>query len=133
MGSWFKRHRALAFGIVTAGSSIGGVVLPIMVNHLVVRVGFGWAMRATAFLLFGLLIIGNLTITSRLPPLKRKFDIRDFIMPFSEPAFLLLTIGGFIIYLGGFLPFNFIITQAKAEGMSTELASYMVSIVNAAS
>lgn len=90
-------------------------------------------MRCTAFLLLGLLIIGNLTITSRLPPTRRKFDIRDFITPFAEPPFLLLTIGGFIIYLGGFLPFNFIITQAKAEGMSTELASYMVSIVNAAS
>ncbi|EGX94163.1 monocarboxylate permease-like protein [Cordyceps militaris CM01] len=133
LGTWFARHRALAFGIITAGSSIGGVVLPIMVNHLVVRVGFGWAMRCTAFLLLALLVVGNLTIKSRLPPLRRKFSMSDFLSPFSERPFLLLSIGGFIIYLGGFLPFNFIITQAKAEGMSPQLAMYMVSIINAAS
>ncbi|OAQ82558.1 monocarboxylate permease-like protein [Purpureocillium lilacinum] len=133
LGTWFLRHRALAFGIITAGSSIGGVVLPIMVERLVVRVGFGWAMRATAFLFLGLLVVGNCTIKSRLPPSRRKFRLADFVTPFSEPAFLLLTIAAFVIYLGAFLPFNFIIVQAKAEGMSTSLANYMVPVVNAAS
>ena len=57
----------------------------------------------------------------------------EFLTPFQEPAFLILTIAAFIIYLGAFLPFNFIIVQAKAAGMSTHLAGYMVPIVNAAS
>jgi MFS family permease len=126
-------HRALAFGIVTAGSSLGGVVLPIMVEHLVVRVGFGWAIRSTAFLFLGLLIVGNLTIKSRLPPPQRKFKMIEFVTPFAERPFLLLTAAAFLIYLGAFLPFNFIITQAKAEGMSTGLADYMVPIMNAVS
>ena len=133
MGTWFLKHRALAFGIVTAGSSIGGVVLPIMVERLVVRVGYGWAMRSTAFLFLGLLVIGNLTIKSRLPPPHRKFNPKDFVRPFAEPAFVLLTIGAFVIYLGAFLPFNFIILQAEIEGMPTQLANYMVPILNAAS
>lgn len=104
-----------------------------MVERLVVRVGFGWAMRATAFLFLGLLVVGNCTIKSRLPPSRRKFRLADFVTPFSEPAFLLLTTAAFVIYLGAFLPFNFIIVQAKAEGMSTSLANYMVPVVNAAS
>ncbi|UNI25007.1 hypothetical protein JDV02_010716 [Purpureocillium takamizusanense] len=133
LGTWFLKHRALAFGIITAGSSIGGVVLPIMVNHLIARIGFGWAMRTTSFVFLGLLTIGNLTIKSRLPPSRRKFRLADFVTPFSETPFLLLTIASSVIYLGAFLPFNFIIVQAKAEGMSTQLASYMVPIVNAAS
>ncbi|KAL7935865.1 monocarboxylate permease-like protein [Trichoderma chlorosporum] len=133
LGTWFRVHRALAFGIVTAGSSLGGVVLPIMVERLVVRVGFGWAMRSTAFLFLGLLIIGNLTVKSRLPPPRRKFNMMDFLTPFAERPFLLLTVAGFMIYLGSFLPFTFIIVQAKAEGMSTRLADYMVPIINAAS
>lgn len=120
-------------GVVTAGSSLGGVVLPIMVNHLVVSAGFGWAMRATAFLFLGLLIIGNLTVKSRLPPPKRKFNPKAFITPFSETPFLLLTIATFTINLGAFLPFNFIIVQAKSQGMSAALAGYMVSIINASS
>ncbi|RBR20138.1 uncharacterized protein FIESC28_05417 [Fusarium coffeatum] len=133
VGTWFTRHRAIAFGIVTAGSSLGGVVLPIMVNHLVVRIGFGWAMRSIAFLFLGLLAIANLTIKSRLPPPKRKFNLRDFITPFKEMPFLLLTIAAFMLYLGSFLPFNFIIVQAKALGISPGLSEYMVPIVNAAS
>ncbi len=133
LGTWFRRHRAFAFGIVTAGSSLGGVVLPIMVNHLVVSAGFAWAMRATAFLFLGLLIIGNLTVKSRLPPPKRPFRFMAFIVPFYERPFLLLTIGTFMIYIGAFLPFNFIIVQAKAAGMSASLAGYMVSIINASS
>lgn len=61
--------------------SLGGVVLPIMVNYLVVSVGFAWAMRSTAFLFLGLLVIGNLTVKSRLPPTKRPFRFKAFIVP----------------------------------------------------
>ncbi|CAJ0555014.1 Ff.00g135270.m01.CDS01 [Fusarium sp. VM40] len=133
VGTWFLRHRAIAFGIVTAGSSLGGVALPIMVNRLVVRIGFGWAMRSVAFLFLGLLAIANLTIKSRLPPPRRKFNPMDFVAPFKEIPFILLTISAFMLYLGSFLPFNFIIVQAKALGVSPNLAQYMVSIVNASS
>ncbi|KAF4446989.1 hypothetical protein F53441_9460 [Fusarium austroafricanum] len=133
VGTWFTKRRATAFGIITAGSSLGGVVLPIMVDHLVRSIGFGWAMRSVAFLFLGLLAIANLTIKSRLPPPRRKFNPKDFVTPFKEPPFTLLTIGAFILYLGSFLPFNFIIVQAKALGVSPGLAQYMVPIVNAAS
>lgn len=132
-GTWFKKRRAFAFGIITAGSSIGGVVLPIMVQHLIPEVGFGWAMRITAFVLLALLIFGNLTIKSRLTPSHKPFAIRDYIEPFKELPFLLTAIGGLFVYFGGFLPFNFIILQAEAQGMSTDLAQYLIPILNAAS
>jgi MFS family permease len=132
VGTWFRKHRALAFGIMVSGSSLGGVVLPIMVQHLVVYIGFGWAIRSTAFLFLGLLVFGNLTVKSRLPPTKRAVKLADFIKPFAEVPFSLLVVGGFMIYLGGFLPFNYIIVQAQEQGMSENLASYLVSIVNAA-
>ena len=40
--TWFFRKRGAAFGIVAAGSSLGGVIFPIMVQRLIVEVGFGW-------------------------------------------------------------------------------------------
>jgi len=104
-----------------------------MVERLVREVGFGWAMRITAFLILGMLIIGNITLKSRHPPTQKKFEIKEFFTPFLEVPFLLLTISSFFLYLGGFLPFNFIITQAKANGMSPELADYLVPIINGAS
>lgn len=39
--TWFFKWRALAFGIVAAGSSLGGVILPIMVAQLIPQIGFG--------------------------------------------------------------------------------------------
>jgi MFS family permease len=132
VGTWFRKRRALAFGIMVSGSSLGGVVLPIMVQHLVVSIGFGWAIRSTTFLFLGLLVFGNLAIKSRLPTTKRTVKLTDFINPFTEVPFSLLVVGAFIIYLGGFLPFNYIIVQAQEQGMSENLASYLVSIINAA-
>jgi MFS family permease len=132
VGSWFLKHRALAFGIMVSGSSLGGVVLPIMIQHLLPKIGFGWTIRVTAFLMLGLLVFGNLTLKSRLPPSKKPLKLKDFISPFKEIPFVLLVFAAFFVYLGGFLPFNFIITQARAQGMSNDLSGYLVPIVNAA-
>jgi len=132
-GTWFLRHRALAFGIMVSGSSMGGVVLPIMVQQLIPRIGFGWTMRAVAFMFLGLLIFANLTVKSRLPPARRPFNFMELVQPFTERPFLLLALAGFFTYLGGFLPFNFLIVQGEASGMSANLASYLVPIMNAAS
>ena len=132
IGTWFLKHRALAFGVMVSGSSLGGVILPIMVEHLVTNVGFGWAMRIAAFLILGLLIIANLTIKSRLPPQPKPFQLMEFITPFTEPAFLLVAFGSFLMYLGAFLPFTYVIIQAKEEGMPASLAQYLVPVVNSA-
>ncbi|KAH9207661.1 major facilitator superfamily domain-containing protein [Leptodontidium sp. 2 PMI_412] len=133
LGTWFLKHRALAFGIAVSGSSLGGVVLPIMVQRLIPHIGFGWTMRALAFMLLGLLVVANLTIKSRLPPARRPFALKDLITPFMEKPFFLLALASFFIYIGGFLPFNFLIVQGVASGMSPSLASYLVPIVNGAS
>jgi predicted MFS family arabinose efflux permease len=130
---FFTTHRALALGIVVAGSSIGGVILPILVSRLIPIVGFPWSMRITAFLILALLVVGNVCISSRLPPSKRKASVQDFVAPFREPAFSVLTAASFATYLGGFLPFTFIVASARREGMGEEMAGYLVAVVNGAS
>lgn len=112
---------------------MGGVVLPIMVSHLIETVGFGWSMRITAFLILGLLIFGNIAIKSRLPPHRTPFVVKEYLVPFVEVPYLLLALGSLFVYLGAFLPFNFIIVQAKAAGMPLYLTEYLVPIINAAS
>ena len=108
-------------------------MLPIMVNRLVGPLGFAWTLRVVAFMLLGIVTIGNLTVKSRLPPSKRPFAIKDFLTPFAEPVFSLVTFASFLTYLGGFVPFTFIIVQAQANGMSANLAGYLVAIINASS
>ncbi|GAA6048322.1 hypothetical protein JCM3770_000948 [Rhodotorula araucariae] len=128
---WFKRRRATALGILATGSSVGGIVYPIMLNHLFPRVGFAWAVRAAAFLTVGMVLIGLLTINSRLPP--RKVDkIFDF-SPLREPGFLLIVLGETIIMFGLYTPYFYIQDYALAHGVSPNLALYALSILNASS
>jgi len=133
VGTWFKKNRALAYGIMASGSSLGGVIFPIMVQRLVVQTSFGWSMRAAAFLILGLLIYANLTIRSRFPPNPTPWSLREFISPLGELPFFLLVLASFLFVFGLFLPFNFIILYAEANGMSARLASYMLAVLNAVS
>ncbi|KAL9084573.1 MAG: hypothetical protein Q9165_007998 [Trypethelium subeluteriae] len=45
----FDKHLSLAIGISSAGSGIGGVILPIAFTQLLTKVSFGWATRVLAF------------------------------------------------------------------------------------
>ncbi|EIT76793.1 monocarboxylate transporter [Aspergillus flavus] len=133
VSTWFRRRRALALGVTTCGSSVGGVIFPIMVARLIPIVGFGWTMRICGFLSLGLLVIANLTVQSRLQHHRKPFRPLDFVRPLRELPFVLTTAGTFFVYWGLFLPFAFIPTQAERYGMSSYLASYLIPILNAAS
>ncbi|KAK2777178.1 hypothetical protein FQN52_003203 [Onygenales sp. PD_12] len=131
--TWFFKKRAYALGIVASGSSLGGVILPIMVERLVTRIGYAWTMRVCAFTILGLCVIANLTIKSRIPPNPKPFKLTDFTSPFKEMPFLLTTIASWLFFWGIFLPFTFIISTGRAYGMSPNLTGYVIPIVNAAS
>ena len=133
VATWFFRRRALAFGVTAAGSSLGGVIFPILVQRLISRIGFPWTMRVAAFLILGMLIMANLTVTSRLPPSPSPISLRAFLRPLRERAFGLLVLASFLIFFGLFIPLNFVILQALAIGTNVGLASYLLAILNAVS
>lgn len=126
------KRRAFAIGIVASGSSLGGVIFPIMLNRLIPKVGFGWAMRTCAFLILGLLVVTNLTTTARLPPNPRPLKLVQYLKPLTDLPYLLTTISSFVFYLGLFLPINYIQVQAVEFGMSAHLVGYLIPILNAA-
>lgn len=131
--TWFFEKRGAALGLVVAGSSLGGVIFPIMIIHLIPEVGFGWALRICAFLILTLLIFANLTVRSRIAPTKRPFSVWAFFRPLKVPSFSLLAAAVFFFYWGMFIPFTFIVVEAQSHGMSLRLANYLVPILNAAS
>jgi MFS family permease len=145
--TWFLKKRGAALGCVAAGSSLGGVIFPIMITHLLPEVGFGWTIRICAFLILTLLIFANMTSRSRIGPTKRPLSFYAFVRPLKELTFSLLTASVFFYYceslpclyqqgltsVGGlFVPFTFIVAEAISHGMSSNMANYLVPIVNAA-
>ncbi|MCJ1482695.1 hypothetical protein MMC06_002861, partial [Schaereria dolodes] len=134
VSTWFYRNRAFAFGAMASGSSLGGVIFPILVQQLIPKVGFPWAMRSAAFLILFMLILANLTVKSRLPPTPKPLRLMEFITPLYEPPFGLIVVASFFFFFGLYIPFNFIIIEATSVvGMSSNLASYLLAILNAAS
>jgi MFS family permease len=131
--TWFHRRRGLAMGIISAGSSLGGVIFPIMIDHLITDVGFAWAIRIAAFLILAMLIFGNLTVRSRIRPYPKGLQLVDYVKPLRERVYLLTSIGSFLFYLGMFLPIDYIQVQATAYGMGLDLGNYLIPILNAAS
>ncbi|KAF2759552.1 major facilitator superfamily transporter, partial [Pseudovirgaria hyperparasitica] len=131
--TWFFKKRGAALGLVTAGSSLGGVILPIMVTKLIPQIGYAWTMRTIGFTILGLLVFSNLTVRSRLPPNKRPFALSNYIAPFKQPGFCVLTAAVFFFYWGMFTPFVFIVSEARSFGMDAQLAQYLVAILNGAS
>ncbi|KAI9740137.1 MAG: hypothetical protein M1818_004888 [Claussenomyces sp. TS43310] len=130
--TWFKERRALALGVVVSGSSVGGVIPPILLR-LFPRVGFGWSVRAAGFLMLGLCIIAQVTVKSRIPPKPKPLDFMESFRPLKEVPFLMITIGGISFFWGMFIPFNYVIVEAQKNGTDANLASYLLAILNGAS
>lgn len=69
VSQYFHKRRAFAMTIVASGSSLGAVIHPIMLNNtLRSHLGFGNAVRASAGLVGGLLLIACCLMHPRLPP-----------------------------------------------------------------
>ncbi|KAI4165067.1 MAG: hypothetical protein LQ342_001344 [Letrouitia transgressa] len=116
---------------MAAGSSLGGVIMPIMVDRIIAHSAFPWAMRGAAFLMSGLLIYANMTVKSRLPPSPKPWSLMEFILPLGELPYSLVVFASFLFFFGMFLPFTFIILSAVHDGMSTRLGAYLIPILNA--
>ena len=132
VGQFFKQKRGAAMGIAVAGSSLGGVLFPIALTKMLYnpKLGFGWTIRILGFLILAILAISCPLIKARLPPRKDKF-----FMPgaFTELPFDLICFATFLMLFGAFTPIFFLPEYAVSHGMSTELSSYLLAILNASS
>ena len=129
---YFKRKRGLANGLAASGSSIGGVVYPIMFDQLQRKIGFPWATRALGFLSLGTVIISFSTMRIRFPP-KDKRKLYQ-LSALKEPAFCLYCAAMFMGFLGFYNFLYYVQTYAIDTGIvDAKLGFYLLSMLNAAS
>ncbi|KAH8102673.1 monocarboxylate permease [Cristinia sonorae] len=132
VGHWFKRRRAYAIGIAASGSALGGVIYPIMLQELIPKIGFSWAVRVTALITLACLCVSCLTMRTRLP-LSRRMSFRDCMdfEGFKDWRYALSALGAFLAFYALFIPYFYIEQYALFEGVSPELAKYLLPIINA--
>ncbi|EJF60629.1 monocarboxylate permease [Dichomitus squalens LYAD-421 SS1] len=132
VGHWFRRRRATAIGVVLSGGAVGGIVFPILLQHLIPIVGFGWAVRVIGFIIMACFILACLTIKTRLP-LSRHVSWRTAIdlHGFKDIRYVLATIAGFLLFYALFIPYFYIQIYASFRGVSPNISNYLLAILNA--
>ncbi|KAI3618204.1 monocarboxylate permease-like protein [Moniliophthora roreri] len=86
----FVEYRATALGIAAAGSSLGGVMYPIMLQQLFEKVGFGWTVRISGLLSGVLCLVAIFTVSASRHPEKHAGRSGLSVNKLQDARFLLL-------------------------------------------
>ncbi|KAH7890615.1 MFS general substrate transporter [Phlebopus sp. FC_14] len=130
---WRKR-RAFAMGVVvSSGSSVGGIFFPIMLNQLFnSSAGFQWGVRASAFVVLGLLAIANLLISDN-PTLNKQVQSKPPIRTIlTDVPYILSIFSVILIDWGIFFPYFYLQLFAILHGVDADIAFYTLAVMNAA-
>lgn len=130
--TYFARHKALALGIGAAGSSIGGIVYPVIFHTLQPQIGFGWTTRLLGFVILATLAVPFACMRIRYSPPKSRayFDID----PWLDISYTLYMLGVFFAFAGLYVPFFYFELYAiKNNLVDPELGFYLLAIMNAGS
>lgn len=132
LSTYFSTRIATAMGLAAAGSSLGGVIYPIVFHRLQPTIGFAWATRVIGFIMLSTLIVSNCVMKVRVLPAGRR-KILD-LPAFKEPQYALFVFGAFVIFMGLYAPFFYVETYAMQYSITSDnLAFYTLAIINTAS
>ncbi|KAI0160026.1 putative MFS monocarboxylate transporter [Hypoxylon sp. FL1284] len=127
--------RAKVMGLVACGSSVGGVVYPIMFRFLVPRIGFPWTVRSIGFVALGLDLFSCIVLAG--PQSKPAGARRRFFDPsiLTDLPFILLCVGSICSATAYYIPFIYLplITEERIQSVGADFGFDLVAIVNGSS
>jgi len=126
---YFKHKIGLAQALFMSFGSVGSIVLPIIMQQLLDRVGFKWGMRIMGFILLGTTGVANLLLRTRLPPKKTRGKLIDF-NAFKNATYALYVAAIFIAFLGINTLAMYLDYAAIASGIPRNFAPYLMTISN---
>ncbi|KAI1372333.1 MFS general substrate transporter [Hypoxylon crocopeplum] len=133
LSQYFARRRALALGLQSVGSPLGGIVFPIVFSRLQPQIGFGWATRVIAFILLGLAVVPLILMRPRVAPPKQKRAFVD-ASALRDSRFIAFTAAGVFAFMGLYVPFFYIQLYSLHYGVvPASLAAYLVTLLNTGS
>ncbi|KAJ7596021.1 major facilitator superfamily domain-containing protein [Mycena floridula] len=134
---YFRRRRSLAMGCVVAGSSVGAVLYPILLNNLfgkMTKHSFGSGVRAMGYLDLGVLLLANLMMRTRPRVGPKKATPIAYKEVMSDKPYLIFCLGSFLVFWGIFVPFFYLQNYAALHaGVPRKLVTYSLSILNCSS
>ncbi|KAI9499787.1 hypothetical protein GGI25_005095 [Coemansia spiralis] len=107
---WFVKYRALATGIVIAGSGIGGLWLSFATTAMTNNLSRQWAQRITGLLTIGVCGAISILMKRRFKPIKRE-RIIDFAVV-RDKRFAILFLAALFGLSGFYMPFFYMPTYS---------------------
>lgn len=111
VSTYFSKRKSVAVAIVACGSSTGGLIFPAMVRELLPQVGFGWTVRALAFVQLGLNVVALAFLRTRVPP-RKSGSIVDW-SAFKEPTYACFVTGMFFSFWALYFAYFYIGSYAR--------------------
>jgi MFS family permease len=130
--TYFSTHMGLAVGIASSGSSLGGVIYPIVLYRLLSQGGFPWAVRSLAFIALAtfLLPLAVMRVRVRVPKPRAVVDWTAF----RDAPFMVFTVSVLIVFIGNAVLIFYVSFYPANKGFTNEsMAFYMAAIFNAGS
>ncbi|KAK2688075.1 Riboflavin transporter MCH5 [Fusarium oxysporum f. sp. cubense] len=139
IGKLFTRRRGLAMGIAVMGTSLGGIIYPMMLRATFGKLGWAWSMRLVALVIACITSLGVLCylpfrrLTEGQQTVQKPQSFSLDLSAFKSLSFVVTALGicmvEFVNYgISGLLP-----TIARGAGFSTEDGYTLLSILGACS
>ncbi|KAA8911277.1 major facilitator superfamily domain-containing protein [Sphaerosporella brunnea] len=131
---YFIGLRAFALGVAATGAAVGGIVYPVMVRSTLDSYGYGWAMRALIFAVLATQLIPCLVLQRKSSVPVRGLDANLVeLWHWKQDLLFAAYCGGiFLVFLGLYVPYFFIVSWLGDSGLDLGFESYYIlSIMNA--
>ncbi|KAL1851184.1 hypothetical protein Plec18170_006508 [Paecilomyces lecythidis] len=130
--TYFSTKLGLAVGLAASGSSLGGVIYPIVLFRLIDRIGFGWSVRVLGFIALGTLLIPIAIMRMRVKAPKARALI-DW-SAFTDVSYMTFVLSTLVGFMGLFVILFYISYYTEDQRITdTTMAFYIIPIFNAAS
>lgn len=134
MDEWFVRRKGLAYGIMWSATGFGGVLIPIVLEHLLDTYGFRTALRIWAGVIFAVSAPLSYFIKPRLPIVSTIHSRRPNLRFLLSHPFWLHLLANMVEACGFFLPNIYLPSYAQSHlGASSFLSALTLILVNVAS
>ncbi|KAL7010094.1 hypothetical protein EMMF5_000113 [Cystobasidiomycetes sp. EMM_F5] len=128
--SYYKKKRGLANALLSSGSAVSGLVIPIYLSKMInnPKIGLDWALRTSGFLCFVFQGLAWLVMKQKkLPPNHR--PLLDFSV-FRSPSYTCTVFAYMATVLGIFYPVFYIQSFARYKGVDKDTAFWSIAIFN---
>ncbi|SAM83860.1 related to MCH4-monocarboxylate transporter [Ustilago bromivora] len=132
LSAYFTERRALATGIAVCGSSLGGIIYPIVFQRLQPTIGFGWATRVLAFIVLATQSVAVVLMQQRPGTTTTRPRALIDLSALTEPPMLVFSFAALLAFMGLYIPYYYIAiySQHKVPNMPPWLLPYLVPLLN---